>query len=87
MDKKQKENIKRIIGEGLSLILGKLKISKPSAKLEHALKKHTRKLADQFKTEVKRLGKRGDKKIAKKNAPKAGKEKRAGTTKKKTIRK
>ncbi len=73
MDKKQKENIKRIVGEGLSTILNKLKISKPSAKVERALKKHTKKLADHFKTEVKRLDKKGIKKVKKVNKGKSGK--------------
>lgn len=58
MEKKQKENIKRIVGEGLSLILNKLKISNPSSKTESALKKLSKKLTGHLKTEVKRGAKK-----------------------------
>jgi hypothetical protein len=54
MNKKLKENVKRIVGEGLSLIMNKLKISKPSAKMEKSLKRHSRKLVDHLKAEIKR---------------------------------
>jgi chemotaxis response regulator CheB len=64
MNKKQKENIKRVVGEGLQHVLSKLKISKPSAKMERMLKKHSKKLVDQFKAEVKRLGKKKNKRAA-----------------------
>jgi hypothetical protein len=58
MEKKQKENIKRIVGEGLSLILNKLKISNPSSKTESALKKLSKKLTGHLKTEVKKGSKK-----------------------------
>jgi hypothetical protein len=85
MDKKQKENIKRIVGEGLSLVLSKLKISRPSAKLERALKKHSRKLADHFKAEVKQLGKKGIKVVTKSKGGKSSKAKGAGSPKQKAA--
>ena len=58
MDKKQKENIKRVVSEGLTLIKTRLQISKPSSKLESALKKHSRKLIDDLKKEVKKKSKK-----------------------------
>jgi|GEM_PF-3746069 len=81
MDNKQKENIKRIVGEGLSQILSKLKISKTSAKLERRLKKYSKKLVDHFKDEVKRLDKK------KKSAPTKSKSGRASATKSKNVSK
>ncbi len=69
MEKKQKENIKRIVGEGLSLILNKLKISNPSSKTESALKKLSKKLTGYLKTEVKKGAK---KKITKDTRNKKG---------------
>jgi len=83
MDKKQKENIKRMVGEGLSTIQNKLKISKPSTKMERALKKYAKKLADHFKAEVKRLDKKGIKKINKGRSGNSTKAKRAGSLKQK----
>jgi hypothetical protein len=85
MDKKQKENIKRIVGEGLSLILSKLKISRQSAKMEQALKKHSRKLVDLFKAEVKRVGKKKNEKITKRKSNKGSKAKGTGTPREKAI--
>ena len=86
MDKKQKENIKRTVGEGLSQVLSKLKISKPSAKMERMLKKHSKKLVDQLKAEVKRLGKKKNNGVTKaksKNSrPKAARSKKQRTVSK-----
>ncbi len=87
MDKKQKENIKRIVGEGLRLILSKLKIPKPSAKMDQVLKKHSKKLADHFKAEVKRVAKKGNKKVTKAKRSKSGKTKGAGVSMQKAVSK
>lgn len=81
MDKKQKENIKRIVRGGLNVMLTKLKISKPSVKMEQALNKYAKKLADHFKAEVKRLAKKGNKKTTKGKRSKMSMAKGAGSTK------
>ncbi len=58
MNSELKENIKRVVSEGLALIKTRLQISKPSSKLESALKKHSRKLIDDLKKEVKKKTKK-----------------------------
>ena len=63
MNKERKENIKRVVSEGLTLIIRRLQISNPSSKMETALKKHSKKLIEDLKKEIKRKGK----KVAKNN--------------------
>jgi hypothetical protein len=65
MKQKEKESIKRIVGEGLGVILGKLQISKPSSKVESSLKKYSKKLTTIFKGEVKKQAKEKNKNSAK----------------------
>lgn len=85
MDKKEKENIKRIVGDGLSVILSKLNISKPSTKMERALKKQTRKLADHIKAEVKRQSKEKTKKINGDKSAGGARAKKTGGVKQKKV--
>ncbi len=69
VNKKLKENINRIVGEGLGLILSKLKISKPSPKMEKSLKRQARKLVGHLKTEIKRQGHKEEKSKPKRSKP------------------
>ena len=54
MNKKLKASIKRVVEDGLSLIMNKLKISKPSSKLKRSIKKQSKRLVDHLKDELKR---------------------------------
>jgi len=87
MNKKEKENIKRIVGEGLSLVLNKLKILKPSAKMDNALKKQAKKLADHFRAELKRLNKKGLKKSGKVKSKRSTNARGTGVAKQKATHK
>ena len=57
MNKNLKEKIKLALKSGLNLTTTKLGITKPSSKLENVLKKHSKKLIEDFKKELKRKGK------------------------------
>jgi len=69
MNKKLKDNIKRVVGEGLGLIIARLKITKPSLKMETSLKKQSKKLAGLLKAEMKRQSKKKDKANSKNRKP------------------
>ena len=57
MNKKLKEKIKLAASAGFKLTMTKLGISKPSSKLESALKKHSKKLIEEFRKELKKKSK------------------------------
>lgn len=81
MDKKIKENIKRAVSSGLKLMKTNLKISTPSSKLDLALKKHSKKLIEDFKKEVKRKSKKEAKGAKKSKVVKKSKAAKSTSTK------